>query len=147
MRWLVAAALVCACGTAPAPQPELTGDLDLEEPQHAPRSAPRTAPPEQVAPPPSPRARQSVRSPRQIWRGRRIDLDVRNADLENLYRFLAEVGGINIVIAPDVSGQVTLKLRSVPWDQIAHVVARSHGLEIERDGRIWLVRKKSAVRR
>lgn len=81
---------------------------------------------------------------RPVWRGRRIDLDVRNADLENLFRFLAEVGGINIVIAPDVRGSVTLRLKSVPWDQIAHVVARANGLEIERDGRLWLIRKRGS---
>lgn len=139
MRWLAITAVLAGCGSPPAAEEPVGFADDLDAPPElAERRQLEPAPPLQG---PIARARRPL-PPRRIWRGRRIDLDVRNADLTNLYRFLAEVGGINIVIAPDVSGSVTLKLRSVPWDQIAHVVARANNLEIEREGRLWLVRKR-----
>lgn len=141
VRFVVAAVLASACGRAPppaAPQVDDVDDVDGLEPAAI---EPAPAEPE-VAPPAYRPASRPRRSPERIYRGRRIDLDVRNADLVNLFRFLATVGGVNIVVAPEVRGQVTLRLRRVPWDQVAHVVARANGLVIERDGGIWLIRKK-----
>jgi type IV pilus assembly protein PilQ len=54
--------------------------------------------------------------------GRRIDLDFKDADVHNILRLLADVGRVNIVTADDVSGNVTIRMRNVPWDQALDVV-------------------------
>jgi type IV pilus assembly protein PilQ len=66
--------------------------------------------------------------------GRRIDLDLKDADIHNLLRLLAEVGRVNIVVADNVQGAVTIRMRNVPWDQALDVVLQSKGLGMVRQG-------------
>lgn len=73
---------------------------------------------------------------RTRYRGARIDLDVKGADLHDVFRLIADVGKVNIVVAGDVSGTVTVKLKDVPWDQALDVIARAKGLGVERDGNV-----------
>lgn len=66
--------------------------------------------------------------------GRRIDLDLKDADIHNVLRLLAEVGRVNIVVADNVQGAVTIRMRNVPWDQALDVVLQSKGLGMVRQG-------------
>jgi type IV pilus assembly protein PilQ len=73
------------------------------------------------------------------YTGRRIDLDFKGADIHNILRLLAEVGQVNVVVADDVRGDVTIKMRDVPWDQALDVVLRSKGLGSVREGNLLRV--------
>ena len=73
------------------------------------------------------------------YNGARIDLDVKGADVHEVFRLIADVGKVNIVVAGEVSGTVTLKLKRVPWDQALDVVAKARGLSVERDGNVIMV--------
>lgn len=73
---------------------------------------------------------------RRAYRGRRIDLDFNNADIHNILRLLAEVGGVNIVTSDDVSGNVTIRMRNVPWDQALEVILQAKGLGMVRRGNL-----------
>ncbi len=77
--------------------------------------------------------------PKKTYSTRLIDLDVKDADLHDVCRLLAEVGKVNIVVADDVKGSVTLKLKRVPWDRALEVILRAKGYAQERDGNIILV--------
>jgi type IV pilus assembly protein PilQ len=70
------------------------------------------------------------------YRGRRIDLDFNNADIHNILRLLAEVGGVNIVTSDDVTGTVTIRMRNVPWDQALEVILQAKGLGMVRRGNL-----------
>jgi type II secretory pathway component HofQ len=74
------------------------------------------------------------------FHGAPVDLDLKAADIHDVFRLLADVGKVNIVVAGEVSGTVTLRLRHVPWDQAMDVIAHSRGLVYEREGDIILVR-------
>jgi hypothetical protein len=78
------------------------------------------------------------------YAGARIDLDVKGADLHDVFRLIADVGKVNIVVAGDVSGTITLKLKSVPWDQALDVVARAKNLAVEREGNVIIVSAHAA---
>jgi len=67
---------------------------------------------------------------------RRIDLDLKDADIHNILRLLADVGRVNIVTADDVSGQITIRMRNVPWDQALEVVLQAKGLGMVRSGNL-----------
>jgi type IV pilus assembly protein PilQ len=66
--------------------------------------------------------------------GRRIDLDLKDADVHNVLRLLADVGHVNIVTADNVSGSVTIRMRNVPWDQALDVVLQAKKLGMVRQG-------------
>ncbi len=65
---------------------------------------------------------------------KRISLDVKDADLHNVVRLLADVGHINIVVPDDVKAKVTIQLRDVPWTEALDAILRSKGLGQERIG-------------
>ncbi|MBT8494265.1 MAG: type IV pilus secretin PilQ, partial [Deltaproteobacteria bacterium] len=71
---------------------------------------------------------------RRVYRGRPIDLDFKDADIHNLLRLLADVGGVNIVIPDEIKASVTVRLRRVPWDQAMEVILASKGLWYRREG-------------
>lgn len=74
----------------------------------------------------------AVLAQQRNYRGRRIDLDLKDADVHNVLRLLADVGQVNIVTADNVSGTVTIRMRNVPWDQALDVVLQSKNLGLVR---------------
>lgn len=73
------------------------------------------------------------------YRGRPIDLDLKDADIGNVCRLLADVGKVNIVLGDGVQGSVTLSMKRVPWDQALAAVIEAKGLRAEREGNVILV--------
>jgi len=80
------------------------------------------------------------------YRGQRISLDLKDADIQNVLRLLAEVSGLNIIATDDVKGKVTLHLADVPWDQVLDLVLRSNQLEQTRDGNVVRISTVSRLR-
>ncbi|MCA9588434.1 MAG: secretin and TonB N-terminal domain-containing protein [Myxococcales bacterium] len=72
-----------------------------------------------------------------------MDLDLKDADLADVFRLLADVGRVNIVVGGEVSGKVTMRLRHVPWDQALDVIVRAKELSIERDGNVLLITRRA----
>jgi len=67
---------------------------------------------------------------KRTFTGRRIDLDLKDADVHNVLRLLADVGQVNIVTADNVQGTITIRMRNVPWDQALDVVLQAKGLGV-----------------
>jgi type IV pilus assembly protein PilQ len=74
--------------------------------------------------------------PSKRYTGRKISLDFRDADIRNIFRLIAEVSGLNIVIGGDLKGRVTIRLVEVPWDQALEVVLQSQSLGMVRAGNV-----------
>ena len=62
------------------------------------------------------------------YKGQLISVDFQEADLHAVFRFFAEISGLNIVVSDKVKGTVTLKLHRVPWDQVLDIVLANYGL-------------------
>jgi len=77
--------------------------------------------------------------------GRRIDIDLRDADIHNVLRLLAEVGNVNIVTSDDVSGNVTIRMHNVPWDRALEVILAARSLGMQRDGNIIRIAPQSVL--
>ncbi len=67
---------------------------------------------------------------------KRITIDLRDADIHNILRLIADEGNVNIVTNQLVAGSVTLRLRSVPLDEALAIILRSNGLGWEQQGNI-----------
>jgi type IV pilus assembly protein PilQ len=70
------------------------------------------------------------------YAGRRIDLDLKDADIHNVLRLIGDVSRRNIVVADDVRGSVTIRLRNVPWDQALAVILQSKKLGMVEQGNL-----------
>ena len=68
------------------------------------------------------------------YSGRRVDLDLRDADIHNVLRLLSDVGKVNIITSDAVTGSVTIRLRNVPWDQALETILQAKGLGMVRQG-------------
>ncbi len=84
---------------------------------------------------------------RERYTGRRISLDLKDADVQNVLRLLADVSKLNIVASEDVTGKITIKLRNVPWDQALDVVLAAKGLDKVRNGNIIRVAPATTLRK
>jgi type II secretory pathway component GspD/PulD (secretin) len=62
--------------------------------------------------------------------GARIDLDVKGADIHEVFRLIADVAHLNIVVPDDVTGSVTLRLQRAAWDAVVCAIAGVHHLSI-----------------
>lgn len=67
---------------------------------------------------------------------KRLTIDLRSADIQNVLRLLAKEGGVNIISGDEVRGTVTMRLRSVPLDQVFLTVLNSQGLGFEVRGNV-----------
>ena len=71
--------------------------------------------------------------------GHPITLKVRDADLADVFRLIAEASGFNIVLGDNVKGKVTLSLENVPWDQALDVILHTNKLGAERNNNLLRV--------
>ncbi len=75
-------------------------------------------------------------APQKGYVGKRVSFEFKDIDIHNLLRIIAEISKKNIVVADDVTGKVTIRLRNVPWDQALELILRSKGLGMEDLGNI-----------
>ncbi len=68
------------------------------------------------------------------YTGRKISLDFKDADLQNVLRIIAEVSGKNIVISDSVKGKATIRLVDTPWDMALDVILKTYALDKEELG-------------
>ncbi len=74
-----------------------------------------------------------------------ISIDVKDADIHNVLRLLADVGHINIVVADGVSGKVTMKLVNVRWSDALDALLDSKNLGREDRGNVVRVDSLEAM--
>ena len=58
------------------------------------------------------------------------NLQFQSADIRSVLSFLADYGDVNVVVAPDVQGAVTIKLTNVLWRNALDIIGRTYGLAV-----------------
>ncbi len=71
---------------------------------------------------------ESLFSGANKFTGKKISLDLQDADLITVMRLFADVANLNIILAPDVKGKVTVRMVKIPWDQAMDIILRMNGL-------------------
>ncbi|MBI1814256.1 MAG: type IV pilus secretin PilQ [Deltaproteobacteria bacterium] len=80
------------------------------------------------------------------YTGPHVSLDLKDADVHNVIRLLAEVSKLNIVATEDVKGKVTLRLFDVPWDQALDIVLSVLSLESVQEGNVMRISTVNRLR-
>jgi len=78
--------------------------------------------------------------------GRRISLEVKDADIRDVFRFISEESGLNIISSEEVAGKVSLKLKKIPWDQALTVLLQSRQLGYVKQGNILRIAPLKTLR-
>lgn len=72
----------------------------------------------------------------------KISLDLKNTSIETALASLFQGTGKNYVLAPGVTGTVTLSLRDVPFEQALQATVRSAGLTYKLEDNVYVIRPK-----
>lgn len=70
------------------------------------------------------------------YSGEPISLNLKNVDLKDFFRLIHEISGLNIIIDPNVAGNVTMVLDNVPWDQALDIVLKNNQLGKTLEGNV-----------
>jgi len=81
------------------------------------------------------------------YTGAPISVNLKNVDLQDFFRLIHEISGLNVVVDPGVKGSLTLVLDNVPWDQALDIVLKNNDLDKELDGNVLRIATKATVKR
>ena len=81
----------------------------------------------------------SLYSDTKEYEGQRLTLNFQDIETRAVLQLLAETSGRNIVVSDTVQGNVTLRLRNVPWDQALDIVMTTKGLDMRQNGNVIIV--------
>lgn len=73
------------------------------------------------------------------YAGEKLSLNFQNIDVRSVLQVIADFTNFNIVISDSVSGNLTLRLKDVPWDQALDIILQAKGLDMRKTGNvIWI---------
>ena len=75
----------------------------------------------------------------KTYSGKPISLDFQDVPVRQVLQIIAQVNGFNLVTTDTVSGNVTISLSGVPWDQALDMILKIRGLDKRLDGNILLI--------
>ncbi len=84
-------------------------------------------------------AESNLFSETREYEGQRLTLNFQDIETRAVLQLLAETSGKNIVVSDTVQGNVTLRLRNVPWDQALDIVMTTKGLDMRQNGNVIIV--------
>jgi type IV pilus assembly protein PilQ len=82
----------------------------------------------------------------QGYRGEKLSFNFQNVEVRAALQAIADISGLNIITSDSVSGNLTLRLREVPWDQALDVVLQAKGLDMRKNGNVlWIAPKEELL--
>ncbi len=73
------------------------------------------------------------------YTGERLSLNFQNVEVRAVLNVIADFTDLNIITSDTVSGNITLRLKDVPWDQALEIILQTRGLDSRRSGNvIWI---------
>lgn len=79
----------------------------------------------------------------QRYVGKPVTFNFQDVPVRTVLQLIAEESGLNIVASDSVTGNVTLRLINVPWDQAMDIILRARSLDKRRDGNVvWVAPQK-----
>lgn len=73
------------------------------------------------------------------YTGEKLSLNFQNVEVRAVLQVIADFTGLNIITSDTVTGNLTLRLKDVPWDQALDIILQSRGLSMRKNGNvIWI---------
>ncbi len=80
-----------------------------------------------------------VQGAKQKYGGEKLSLNFQNIDVRSVLQVIADFTNFNIITSDSVSGNLTLRLKDVPWDQALDIILQAKGLDMRKNGNvIWI---------
>src|SRR5258706_3360337 len=80
-----------------------------------------------------------VQSSTPGYAGEKLSLNFQNVEVRAVLQVIADFTGLNIITSDTVAGNLTLRLKDVPWDQALDIILQSKGLDMRKTGNVvWI---------
>ncbi|MEN1929120.1 type IV pilus secretin PilQ [Luteimonas sp. MJ250] len=90
-------------------------------------------------------AGQAAQGETRAYRGRPVTFNFQDVPVRTVLQLIAELSDLNIVASDNVTGNVTLRLINVPWDQALDIVLQAKSLDKRRNGNVVWVAPQSEI--
>jgi len=91
-------------------------------------------------------AEDAAAVPEKQYTGKKVDLDMMDANIADVLRLLAEISNMNIIASDDVKGTISLRLKNVPWDQAFDIIMKTKDLDSVQLGNVIRVAPAIKIR-
>jgi type IV pilus assembly protein PilQ len=82
---------------------------------------------------------QAAKAKQPKYKGEKLSLNFQNIEVRSVLQVLADFTGLNIITSDTVGGNLTLRLKDVPWDQALDIILTAKGLDMRESGNvIWI---------
>ncbi|MFO8153741.1 AMIN domain-containing protein, partial [Thioalkalivibrio sp.] len=98
----------------------------------------------EVAPLPE-EEREALRAEREEYVGERLSLNFQDIEVRSVLQLLADFTDLNIVVSDTVTGNITLRLNNVPWDQALDIVLTVRDLDKRMSGNVIYVAPREEI--
>lgn len=86
-----------------------------------------------------PVTKEEAEAKKEKYTGEKLSLNFQNIEVRAVLQLLADFTGLNIVASDSVQGNITLRLKNVPWDQAMDIVLKTRGLGMRKNGDVIMV--------
>ena len=90
--------------------------------------------------------RQVIEDPNKLvkgskpgYAGEKLSLNFQNIEVRSVLQVIADFTGLNIIASDTVTGNITLRLKDVPWDQALDIIMQNKGLAMRKIGNVITV--------
>jgi type IV pilus assembly protein PilQ len=73
-------------------------------------------------------------------------VNLKDVDLKDFFRLIHEISGLNVVLDPNVKGNLTIVLDDVPWDQALDIVLKNNDLDRQLEGNVLRIATLETLR-
>jgi type IV pilus assembly protein PilQ len=76
---------------------------------------------------------------RQGYKGDKLSLNFQNVEVRSVLQVIADFTGLNIITSDTVQGNLTLRLKDIPWDQALDIIMETKNLDMRKNGTVVLI--------
>jgi len=80
-----------------------------------------------------------VQGTRGGYKGEKLSLNFQNVEVRAVLQVIADFTGLNIITSDTVQGNLTLRLKDIPWDQALDIILQTKGLDMRKNGNVVLI--------
>lgn len=88
---------------------------------------------------------EAVKKKRFGYTGERLSLTFQNIEVRAVLQLLADFTGLNLVVSDNVKGNLSLRLKNVPWDQAMDIILKTKGLGMRKTGNVVLIAPSAEI--
>ncbi|MGE0874360.1 MAG: type IV pilus secretin PilQ [Burkholderiales bacterium] len=82
---------------------------------------------------------EAARGTQRGYTGEKLSLNFQNVEVRAVLNVIADFTDLNVITSDSVGGNITLRLKEVPWDQALDIILQTRGLDMRRNGSvIWI---------